>query len=102
MKDFDVIHVRKKLFFSLEKKRINFVYLELLSSLGRKYGFVLLFISSIFLIFGYIIGGIFIEINQRFNINIIYLRKEYIYSIVYGALFYTALVTLVSVKTSIL
>jgi hypothetical protein len=77
---------------------IIFFYLELLSSLGRKYGFALLFISIIFLIVGYIIGGILIQINQQSNINTIYIRKEYIYSIVYGALFYTALVTLVSVK----
>jgi hypothetical protein len=75
---------------------MNFVYLEILSSLGRKHSFVLLFISSIFLIIGYSIGGIFIQINQQYNINIIYIHKEYIYSIVYGALFYTALVTLVS------
>ncbi len=77
---------------------IIFFYLELLSSLGRKYGFALLFISIIFLIVGYIIGGILIQINQQSNINTIYIHKEYIYSIVYGALFYTALVTLVSGK----
>lgn len=44
---------------------------------------------------GYIIGGILIEINQQSNWNVAYIRREYIYSIVYGALFYTALVTLV-------
>ena len=63
--------------------------------MGRKRGLYFLFISIFFLLIGYIIGGILLEINQRFDHNIPYIRTEYIYSIVYGALFYTALVTLV-------
>ncbi|CAF1248062.1 unnamed protein product [Adineta steineri] len=68
---------------------------QLLSSLGRKLGFGFLFFSVVFLILGYIIGGILTGINQQFTINFIYIPKEYIYAMVYGALFYTALVTLI-------
>ncbi len=97
MKDFDVIHVNindTSVFY--KGNRIHF-YLEILSSLGRKLAFIFLLISIVFLIIGYFIGGILTGINQQFNINLIYVHKEYIYSIVYGALFYTALVTLVSI-----
>ncbi|UJR26499.1 hypothetical protein I4U23_007826 [Adineta vaga] len=67
----------------------------LLSSLGRKLGFAFLFFSVVFLILGYVIGGIFLGINQQFSSNFVFISKEYIYSLVYGALFYTALVTLI-------
>ncbi|CAF0974422.1 unnamed protein product [Adineta ricciae] len=67
----------------------------LLSSLGRKLGFAFLFFSVVFLILGYVIGGILLGINQQFTSDSAFIPKEYIYSIVYGALFYTALVTLI-------
>lgn len=70
-------------------------YLETISSLGRKRGLYFIIISFIFLLLGYIIGGLLIELNRKFHNNLFFLRIEYIYSIVYGALFYTALVTLV-------
>ena len=38
-----------------------------------------------------------VEMHQQFNIQTAVLQKEYIYSIVYGALFYTALVILVNI-----
>jgi len=60
---------------------------QTISSLGRKNGLYFVIISIIFLLLGYIIGGILI--------SHLYIRIEYIYSIVYGALFYTALVTLI-------
>lgn len=69
--------------------------LELLSSIGRKYGFAFLLVSIVFLLIGYLIGGALIQIIEQWNLKEIYLEKEYIYSIVYGALLYTALVTLV-------
>jgi len=72
-----------------------FNYLETISSLGRKYGLYLLIISIFFLLIGYIIGGILIECNRKSGNSLFYIQPEYIYSIVYGALFYTALVTLV-------
>jgi hypothetical protein len=50
----------------------------------------------LFLLIGYILGGIITEINRKFPHHFFSIRTEYIYSIVYGALFYTALVTLVS------
>jgi hypothetical protein len=76
--------------------KVNIYYLETISSLGRKRGLFFPLISTVFLLLGYIIGGIFIEINRRFDTdNLVYIQTEYIYSIVYGALFYTALVTLV-------
>ncbi|CAF4749638.1 unnamed protein product [Rotaria sp. Silwood1] len=68
---------------------------QTISSMGRKRGLFFLIISIFFLLLGYLIGGILMEINQRFDNNIVYIRTEYIYSIVYGALFYTALVTLI-------
>jgi len=68
---------------------------QLLSALGRKQGFGFLFISILFLILGYVIGGMLIQMNEQTITNTVYTRKEYIYSIVYGALFYTALVTLI-------
>jgi len=80
-------------FFEIQKKK--FYYLETISLLGRKYGFYFIFFSIFFLLIGYIIGGIFIEMNRKFDNNLFYIHTEYIYSIVYGALFYTALVTLV-------
>jgi hypothetical protein len=76
----------------------RFLILDLLSSLGRKLGFAFLFFSVVFLILGYVIGGVLTGINEQFSVNSAYIPKEYIYSIVYGALFYTALVTLVSVQ----
>ena len=64
----------------------------------RKYGFSSLYFSTVFLLLGYMFGGIAIRINEQFNDGIAYLSKEYIYSMVYGALLYTALVILVSAK----
>ncbi len=40
--------------------------------------------------------------TEQLNVHTVYIHKEYIYSVVYGALFYTALVTLVSTKIFIL
>ncbi|CAM2726371.1 unnamed protein product [Rotaria socialis] len=68
---------------------------QAISSMGRKRGLFFLLISIFFLLLGYLIGGILVEFNQRFDNNLRYIRTEYIYSIVYGALFYTALVTLI-------
>jgi hypothetical protein len=70
-----------------------FFDLELISSFDRKRGFVFIFFSVIFLLLGYIIGASLIQFIQHG-----YTAKEYIYSVVYGALFYTALVTMVSMK----
>ena len=63
--------------------------------MGRKRGLFFLLISILFLLFGYALGGIFIELNRQSDNSPFYIRTEYIYSVVYGALFYTALVTLV-------
>lgn len=63
--------------------------------MGKKRGLFFLVISIFFLLLGYIIGGTLMETNQRFGNKILLIRTEYIYAIVYGALFYTALVTLV-------
>lgn len=96
MKDFDVIHVRK----TKKRRTCSFEIidiLELLTSIGRKYGFAFLFISIAFLLIGYLLGGTLIQITQQRKTSVIYLEKEYIYSFVYGALLYTALVTLVRV-----
>lgn len=68
---------------------------ETISQLGRKFGLYFLVTSIFFLLLGYGLGGFLLELNRRTNDRYIYLRTEYIYSIVYGALFYTALVTLV-------
>ena len=68
---------------------------ETISQLGRKRGLALLLTSIVFLLLGYALGGLFIELNRQAVSNFVYIRAEYIYSIVYGALFYTALVTLV-------
>ncbi len=93
-KDFDVIHVKYQKEFSYLR---NFSSLETISSLGRKHGLSFIFISIFFLLLGYIIGGILIEINREFNHNFVYIHTEYIYAILYGASFYTALVTLVKI-----
>lgn len=70
--------------------------LETISSLGRKSSWIFLLLSFISLLLGYILGGILAEINWRFaSDHFPYIRTEYIYSIIYGVLFYTALVTLV-------
>ena len=69
--------------------------LETLSIMSRQRGVFLLLISIVFLLCGYLMGGFLIELNRRPNRNLFFIEKEYIYSIVYGALFYTALVTLV-------
>ena len=67
-----------------------------MSSLGRKSSWIFLFLSLVALLLGYILGGILAEINWRFAYHhFSYIRTEYIYSIIYGVLFYTALVTLV-------
>jgi Na+-driven multidrug efflux pump len=63
--------------------------------MGRRRGLLLLLLSTAFLLLGYLLGGLLIELNQRNDNQLPYIRKEYIYSLVYGALFYTALVTLV-------
>ncbi|UJR22577.1 hypothetical protein I4U23_025624 [Adineta vaga] len=68
---------------------------QISSTVSRKHGLFLLLISIVFLLSGYLLGGLLIEINQRNDINLVFIQKEYIYSIVYGALFYTALVTLI-------
>ena len=70
---------------------------ETISQLGRKLGLYFLLVSIVFLLLGYGLGGSLLEVNRRTNDSFVYIRTEYIYSIVYGALFYTALVTLVSV-----
>lgn len=75
-----------------------FFFSARLATLGRVYGFYSLFLSITFLIFGYLIGGIIVDLDEQFNIRIDYLRKEYLYSILYGAIFYTTLVTLVKQK----
>ena len=71
-----------------------------LATLGRVYGFYSLFLSITFVIFGYLIGGIIVDLDEQFNIRIEYLRKEYLYSVLYGAIFYTTLVTLVRAANS--
>lgn len=70
--------------------------LETISTMGRRRGLLLLLISIVFLLLGYLLGGLLIEVNRRTDNQLPYIRKEYIYSFLYGALFYTALVTLVS------
>ena len=69
--------------------------LERTPSIGQNPGFASLFFSIVFLLIGYIIGGVFVELHQQFDIKIEYLRKEYVYSALYGSIFYTVLVTLV-------
>ncbi|CAF1496238.1 unnamed protein product [Adineta ricciae] len=68
---------------------------QTLSIMSRQRGVFLLLISIVFLLCGYLTGGFLIELNRRPGINLFFIEKEYIYSIVYGALFYTALVTLI-------
>jgi hypothetical protein len=72
------------------------VRLERSSSTGQNRGFDSLFFSIVFLLVGYVIGGLFVELHQQFDIKTEYLRKEYVYSALYGSIFYTVLVTLVS------
>ncbi|CAF0895566.1 unnamed protein product [Adineta steineri] len=70
-------------------------YSQTISSMGRQRGLFLLLVSIFFLLFGYVIGGFLIEAGRQSKDSLWYIRTEYIYSIVYGALFYTALVTLI-------
>lgn len=92
---------KKKNFFSFLFQ--HFVSsLETISQLGRKRGLFFLLLSIIFLLLGYSLCGLFMKINRRQDDFLEFFRTEYVYSIVYGALFYTALVTLVSAYFSLL
>jgi hypothetical protein len=75
---------------------VSIIPLERLFLLGFRHGFASLFFSIIVLLTGYISGGIFIELERNFHIDDSYLGKEYLYSMLYGGILYTALVTLVS------
>jgi len=68
---------------------------QTISQLGRKRGLFFLLLSIIFLLLGYSLCGLFMKINRRQDDFLEFFRTEYVYSIVYGALFYTALVTLI-------
>ena len=88
--------VSKSIFASRYGLPSGELLLEFMAFSDRKYGFSSLYFSVVFLLLGYMFGGIVIRLNEQLNSGIEYLSKEYIYSMVYGALLYTALVILVS------
>jgi heme/copper-type cytochrome/quinol oxidase subunit 4 len=75
---------------------VFFVYLEAVSSLGRLCGIIPIIISTVILVIGYILGEwLAAGDDKRLDIDALDMRREYIYSIVYGLLIYSTLATLV-------
>jgi hypothetical protein len=73
-----------------------FVHLEAVSSLGRELGIIHVLNSIITLLIGYSLGAwLTADGGKQLDMDVIRIRSEYIYSIVYGLLVYSALVILV-------
>ncbi len=73
------------------------MHLEAVSSLGRECGIIIVLNSIITLLIGYSFGAWLMTAgsDNQLDMDIIRIRSEYIYSIVYGLLIYSTLVTLV-------
>lgn len=80
----------------IEKELANLTFdLEMICQLGRRKAIFFLIMSLVFLAIGFGICIYLIDLDRRDLIRLPFLQHEYIYSILYGALLYTALVTLV-------